>query len=352
MPGLPYSPSKRGTIAEAALHTPYRKVAERFGCSISTVSRLVHQRQQTGSNQTAERPGRPPKHSPRTLGEIRRFIIRHRRDPVRSVLTMLRQDHLSISLSSLRRIMASFGYKRRVGRVKPFLNDRARLLRRNWAAYHRGESVHDWRRTIFVDEAAIRLNGTVKTWVTRVDGEAYLPQCLVPKMMSAKATCMVWGAIWYGGRSQLVRFDTSKSEGKKGGVTAAIYRDQITKRELKKVWERVNGRWRGWGGARIVEDGVSIHTSPINRSIGARQKFKYLSHPPNSSDLNPIENTWAHLKETLARLPQHPTTLDEIFVAAQKAWAEIPQRGIDSTVDSMPRRVQKVQRVNGFVTKY
>ena len=40
---------------------------------------------------------------------------------------------------------------------------------------------------------------------------------------------MLWGAVWHGGRSELVLFDTSQSTGKRGGVTAAIYRNQITR---------------------------------------------------------------------------------------------------------------------------
>ncbi|KAK4688046.1 hypothetical protein P7C73_g2067, partial [Tremellales sp. Uapishka_1] len=352
MPGTPYSPSKRASIAEAAKYSPYREVALRFGCSISTVSRLARQRLETGHNKTKPRSGRPSKATPRTLARIRRLLLSFRFLSPQRILPLLATSNIAISISSLRRIMRGLGLKRCVARTKPFLTPRVKSLRFRYAQKHRDDDENDWRRTIFTDEAAIRLNGTVKTWVTREQGQAYMAECLVPKLHSAKAACMVWGAIWHGGRSQLHRFDCSGSSGKKKGVTAIIYRDQITKGILKRAWRRVNNRWRAYGGARIVEDGARIHTSAQNRLTGLRQNFVYLTHPPSSPDLNPIENCWAYLKRKLAHLPRRPTTVDDMFVKAQEAWAAIPQEVIDRTVDSMPRRLAEVRKGRGFTTKY
>ena len=248
--------------------------------------------------------------------------------------------------------MASMGYHRHVAREKPFLNARAMSLRHQYASVHLPDTHNDWRRTIFVDEAAVRMNGSVRTWVTRKKGEAYLLECLAPKLLSARSTVMVWGAIWYGGRSKLVRFDCSESEGNKRGVTAKIYSEQITCGELKSCWTRVNNSWRGYGGARIVEDGATIHTLPVNRSEGERMRFIYLQHPPSSPDLNPIENCWAYLKYKLSQLPRRPTTPNELFLAAEAIWKEIPQQVIDATVDSMIERITEVKKVRGAATRW
>ena len=133
------------------------------------------------------------------------------------------------------------------------------------------------------------MNGSVRTWITRKKGEAYLLECLKPKLLSSKKTVMVWGAIWYGGKSKLVRFDCAESESARKGVTAKIYSMQISSGELRTCWTRVNNQWRRYGGAMVVEDGARIHTSPTNRDVWAKLRFVYLKHPPSSSDLNPIE---------------------------------------------------------------
>ena len=164
---------------------------------------------------------------------------------------------------------------------------------------------------------------------------------------------MIWGAIWHGGRSKLVRFDTSGSGGKRKGVTAAIYRDQITRGELKRCWTNLNNSWRGYRGeSRILEDNARIHTANTNRDVGHQLRFKYIDHPPYSPDLNPIENCWSWIKRKLAQLPRRPTTMEELFLAAEAIWNSIPQAFIDRMIDSMPRRLEEVRKRRGLGTRY
>lgn len=97
--------------------------------------------------------------------------------------------------------------------------------------------------------------------MTRGIGEGWREDCLMPRLRPLNGSCMVWAAIWHGGRSQLYRFDVASSEGQRGGVTGAIYCDQIIKGELKRVWNHVRTWWRGYGTPRIVEDGAPVHTA-------------------------------------------------------------------------------------------
>ena len=81
-------------------------------------------------------------------------------------------------------------------------------------------------------------------------------------------------------------------------------------------------------------------------------KLDYLHHPPSSPDLNPIENIWSTLKRMVGSLLHRPTTLDGLFEAASACWHEIPQKEIDSVVDSMPRRLEAVIAAGGGHIKY
>lgn len=353
MPRLNLSSETCEIIAEMAQHKDHTAIIERFGCHTTTIDRIILRKEETGSAGSPPRSGRRPLIlTPRDKNRITRFIKANRFDPPAKLLPQLQSMGFNFGLTKFRQVLAELGFKRRVAKQKPFLTKKAHKERLIYARLLKDDSVFDWQRTICVDEAFFCLNGTTKVYVTRQDGEEYSEDCLRPKMLSSSGGFMGWGGVWYGGRTPLYRFDQSESEGKKGGVTAIIYRDQITKGVLKEAWEKVNGQWRGYGGARILEDNARVHTCATNRSVGERQRFVYLAHPPSSPDLNPIENCWAWIKQRLAELPRHPTSIDALFEVCSRLWMEIPQEHIDACIVSMPRRLEEVRKAGGFVTKY
>lgn len=189
----PRSPSKRTSIAREGMRRSNRDVAAEFGCSPSTVSRLVNQQKKEGTNWPKKRSGRPTKVDDRTLARLGRHILSNRFIPPAKLLPSLQDAGIFISLSTLRRLMDCLHLKRQVARIKPFLTDRVRRLQLAYDKEHRHDTMNDWRRTIFTDEAAVRMDGTIKRWVTRRQGEAYMKECMVPRLMGNRATMMVWG---------------------------------------------------------------------------------------------------------------------------------------------------------------
>lgn len=308
MPGAPISPQRRGAIRQAAKTMSYRKVALKFKCSVGTVARYCS----LAKLPTPPRPqtplkrkrGRPKKLTGRDMAHTQRLILANRRHTLLDILRQLRNLSIDISLSTLQRTMAKLELRRCVAVVKPVLDARACGLRRQYAILHATDDLDLWKRTIYVDEVAICTGGAKRIYVTRRSHERFHPDCLVPRFQSGRVSVMFWGAIWFGGRSKLIAFDLTESKGKKGGVTAEIYRDQITKGELWRCWKRVSANWRGYGTPRILEDNVKVHTSTTNRDIAEQQHFQYINHPPYSPDLNPIENCWHMLKQAVCNLPQ------------------------------------------------
>ena len=290
--------------------------------------------------------------SDQVLDHMRRTMLANRWHSPSEVVVLLKTKSITVSLSTIKRLMRREGLRQYVARQKPLLTDKAKATRLAYAREHLMDGLDSWRRTICCDEAAIRFNYMSKRFVTRYQGEEFLGECLAPMLLSSKESIMLWGAVWYGGRSELVLFDTSASTGKRGGVTSAIYCDQITSGPLKAVKLRVRDIWRGYGRPRILEDNAPIHTSSLNRSKGQSLNLSFINHPPLSPDLNPIEHTWSMLKRRMSKLQRQPNTLQELFIAAQACWHDIPQQDIDNCIDSMGRRLQAVINASGGPTKY
>ena len=353
MNGKRYSATVRGQIIKAGQWQSVREVASRFGCSIGTVSRLIRLKEAGKAEPPPKHPGgRPKRICKQTEAHVRQTLLENRRYSIPQVVTLLKRNGTTISVTSVKQFMRREGLQRCVALRKPFLNEAAKATRLAYAKEHLEDDLDQWRRTLCCDEAAIRLNLTARPFVTRYAGEELLEECLAPRLLSSRDSIMIWGAIWHGGRSELVLFDTSQSSGKRGGVTAAIYCNQITSGPLRNANHRVRDVWRGYGRPEVLEDNAPVHTSVLNRSKGQELNLSFINHPPSSPDLNPIENVWSMLKRALGRLPRRPNTLQELFIAAKASWNDIPQEDIDNCIDSMPRRLRAVIQASGGHTKY
>jgi len=129
---------------------------------------------------------------------------------------------LSCSDSTVRRVLFGAGYRRCIAKVKPYLSDRARRLRLQWAMDHVAWDSNDWARVIWTDESAIQCGGNQRVRVTRRRDQADLEDCQRVKF-AKPAFCMVWGAITSFSRSELVVWDKKRH----GNINAQGFVDHI-----------------------------------------------------------------------------------------------------------------------------
>ena len=61
--------------------------------------------------------------------------------------------------------------------------------------------------------------------------------------------------------------------------------------------------------------------------------------PPQSPDLNPIENMWNTLKKRLFKQYDHPpVSMDELWTRTSKTWYEITEKECQNYIKTMPQR--------------
>ena len=93
----------------------------------------------------------------------------------------------------------------------------------------------------------------------------------------------IWAGISYFGKTSLFTFTET--------LTAALYKE-ILETTMLPAAKKMFGN-RNW---LFQQDSDPKHTAKLIRKFFQKQKVKYMARddwPPNSPDLNPIENLWS-----------------------------------------------------------
>jgi hypothetical protein len=95
-------------------------------------------------------------------------------------------------------------------------------------------------------------------------------------------------------------------------------------------------------------DGARPHTAGSTTEFMSLNGIRIIADwPPNSPDLNPIENAWAWLKQQLNS--KQYASLDEMWQAAQAIWASMPLSMCQNLMNSIAtRKAVCIARDGGF----
>ena len=253
---------------------------------------------------------------------------------------------LKCCLKTVQRAVASLGYKVYRRGSKKVLSKRTKKLRLKWAEEHEARTRLWWRNRGYADghywympwkASAPRPKGTS---VLRKKGQGAAPKHQGGKGGEYKQgkRIGVWGVL------------TTKGLGifflPKGRLTSAVHAATVQKRYAA---------WAGWAQG-IVHDGERALWAPAAKRAYEDVGLPPMKSPPQSPDMNPIENAWALLDRRLETTAPGGFETEKVFrvrVRAAVRWLNTSKlEDLKRLVGSMPSRVQAVLASNGAMTKY
>jgi DDE superfamily endonuclease/transposase len=246
---------------------------------------------------------------------------------------------------TIRRKLQELGLKSLVAVLKPSISPKNAKLRLAFARLTRNWTVERWRKVIWSDETSVAMHWRPKFRVRRRSHERYHRDCVQGTSKSGRDTQMFWGAFCYDQLGPLVEC--------KGNVNADAYIEHIKNHLLPFM--KGEGDWGSMASCpmaeyRFMQDNASSHKAKKTMEFFSSSGINLLAWPPQSPDLNPIENVWATLKRRIAQ--QRPSNQANQRRIAAEEWSKIDADFLKKLVDSMPDRVKAVIEAKGYQSRW
>lgn len=235
------------------------------------------------------------------------------------------------------------GYIIRVLKRKTMLRPQNVQKRLEWAKKHVNKDASYWDRIIWSDETTIQAIPSKKQVLFRAHKSVEskdLPS--VPVAQGGGFSVMFWGCFSVLGRGELVALTET--------VNSETYCDTLEKYLMPDLNFIRNVLKKDM---LFMQDNARPHTAKATVEFLKKHKVKVLEWPPQSPDMNPIENIWAWIKRRRdEKFPHFPKNRDELIEQVFSIWEELDDEWFIPYARSVGRRVEAVLKAKGGNTKY
>ena len=104
-------------------------------------------------------------------------------------------------------------------------------------------------------------------------------------------------------------------------------------------------------GHRFMQDNDPKHTSNMGKDFLDNNNITWWKTPPESPDLNPIENLWHELKEYLRREVK-PKTKDELVDGIVEFWGSVSGEKCRKYIRHLDKVIPRIIELGGAATGY
>lgn len=251
-------------------------------------------------------------------------------------------DGVQIHVKSLRNILNQEGLKAYVQRSKSDLTKDQIAARYKFAKDHLKWTVDDWKNVMFSDETMVSRIGTFgrKFYYRRPGNKRILPHQIQKTKQGGGGKIMIWGCMTFYGVGDACWL--------KEMVNSETYVDVLQEYVLaSRDWYDMDPRT-----FIFQQDNARVHTAAIVKRFFQGFNIKVMEWPPNSPDLNLIENLWSHLKYRLSQYNDTPGSIEELWERIQDIWTNTDIDFLHELYESMPRRIRMLYKNKGGYTDY
>lgn len=316
-----------------------RKIGEIVKRPYSTIKKIIDKYNKTKKIANDPRCGRPQALSDAEKRYIVREIKKNPKLPATEITRTINNNfNKSICPNTVRKVLHEGGYSSRVPRKKPYISKVNKAKRLKYAEEHRNKSNDFWNRVVFTDESKFNIygnDGRCRVW--RKPNEEFKEKNLCPTFKHGGGSVLVWGCMSAAGVGNLQIIDGIMDHKKYIDILKTHLQPSVQKMGIAENFI-------------FTQDNDPKHTAHNTKLWLVYNTPKWMETPPQSPDINPIENLWDHLDRKVREREIRNKT--ELAIALQEEWEKIPPQVTQNLVDSIPRRLEAIIKNKGSHTKY
>jgi transposase len=321
----------------------WTKIGKELNIDRNTARRIYERYRQYGTPSNRKRSGRPPIFDAAEKACLEAFVTRDSRTRRLSWEAICIEMGYACDPKTVRNVLKSMGYHKRVPRRKFHVRPDNRPKRVAWCQERLHWTKEEWKRVIWTDESSFSTAGFAhRPWVIRKPGEEDHPDCVDNTFHSGRQTKMVWGAFCGTTKSDLI-FVPGKAK-----IDSATYVRTIMEPALVPFWQQCCEEY-GW--TIVMEDGAPGHKG-YSKGYRELNGIEVLEWPAQSPDLNLIEACWRDIETELGEIWERASDIEILKTMLSITWEQITEERLDRLVDSMPSRLQAVIDAGGAATPY
>jgi len=293
-------------------------IADIYQVAESTIYRLIKKYKKT--NSTERTKGSGVKSDQNKTDKIIKIVNMDNNLSTNDISKLLLEEYnIECSKSTVHRHLKNNNYINRTPILKPLLTEEHKNCRENWAIFYQ---YYNWDNVIWSDECNINAqsNKKSKIWINKTDD---VP---IRRVVKYPISIHVWGCLLKSNKLIIEIYEKTMDSNKY---------IEILKIHLLKLMD-INKDVK----LLYQQDNAPCHTSFSTISFFSENKIEVMYWPPNSPDLNPIENIWNILKRNIGNviIKNKQELINIVRNEASKISIEI----INNLINSMDNRIEEL----------
>lgn len=275
--------------------------------------------------------GLPPKLSPALQQLIEDAMKRDDESTATQLQAMLASRAIYVSLATIVRNRVQLGWTYRGSAYCQLIRQQNKDKRLDWASTYIND---EFTNVIWSDESSVQLE-THKRFCYRKEGQRPRPKPRPKHPVKVH----VWAGISKHGATEVCIFE--------GIMDASLYCEILDKTLMPFIQEKFPSPTVH----RFMQDNDPKHTSRAAKAFFASNNINWWPTPPESPDMNPIENIWHELKEFIRREIK-PKTKQELIEGILQFWDTVDVCKCCRYINHLKKVLPRAIEVSGEPTGY